>query len=136
MVIIFLIVVLINLSISLLSIVRLLVFITESKLLRGLGYFLLVPLSILYINNVFIVLSYLWGIPAFRMVRPSYYENGKRFNNKDFCLHDILDSSYQKVDTLQFWWFQFSYSLDHVSHIVWAVVMFIGFMILQTPKRK
>jgi len=55
--------------IQLLSAGRLIRFLSQSKIIRGGLYILLIPLSLLYTYDVFSMLLYFWGVPAFAMTR-------------------------------------------------------------------
>ena len=67
-----------NYAVILLSIRRLIKFLTENKLIRFLSYASVVPLSILFINKCFQMMETCWGIPAYNLNWKLYY--GKVFN--------------------------------------------------------
>ena len=56
-----------NLVIQLTTIVRLVKFLTFNKWKRTVMYILLVPLTLLYVHDVFALLYSTWGAPAFKM---------------------------------------------------------------------
>ena len=56
-----------NLGVLLLSMQRLIKFLTESTLIRWLSSLLLLPLSLLYINQCFQLMVFYWGLPAYNL---------------------------------------------------------------------
>ena len=63
-------------AVQLISIVKLFNFVTRSKWVRGFLYFMLVPFSVLYINENFHMMMYYWGSGyAASQIQSYYYFN-------------------------------------------------------------
>ena len=64
MIMVFFIVFLANVGFQLISLDRLMRFLTDNKITRFSLYCLVVPLTLLYVHNIFSMLIYYWGTPA------------------------------------------------------------------------
>lgn len=85
----------VNFLIQLLSIWRLIKFLIEKRIIRYTLYLLTVPLSMLYINDIFLMLIFFWGSPAFSMTRWSVQNDwlDPFPNNTYHCLFEELNPS-------------------------------------------
>ena len=120
-----------NLVVQLATFVRLVKFLTFKKWIRTVMYFLLIPFTLLYINDVFSLLYSTWGAPAFNMTRPSQESNVKNGNNYSyFCLYDWRDVKKTHYEKLKVW-LDYSLSLSRVSRLFWTITLFTGFIYLQ-----
>ena len=71
-----------NLGVLLLSMQRLIKFLSTINLIRWLSYLLLVFLSILYINECFQMMAFYWGLPAFQLSWKLFYID--KFNFREY----------------------------------------------------
>ena len=89
LIIIFIAMFLINTTVQLLSLIRLMNFLIKPKWARGIIYILLISLALLYMHDVFAMLFYYWGAPAYDMTvwsALSYEDQSVLVNEKCFCV--------------------------------------------------
>lgn len=121
----------VNLIIQVVSFVKLIKFLTTSDNARKTLYLGLVLLSTLYLHDVFSMLLYFWGLPAFTMTDQSYL--GKETINHDArCLVDfsIQDETQWKLQQFKKIW-NFSFSISLISRLIWTLLLFGGLVYLQ-----
>ena len=76
-----------NLVVQVLSVFRLVRFLAATKMMRVCLSSVALLLSIIYMHEVFWMLSNYWGYPAFTMTFGSY-DGRKIINSSPFCLFD------------------------------------------------
>ena len=87
-----------NLVLQVVSLVRLIKFLTKNKWARASLVLFTLAFSLLYLNDVLLMVTPQWGIPAYRMTFPSYDIGKRRYiNSYRFCLYDYYDrDGYEK----------------------------------------
>lgn len=94
-------------------------FLTEKKWVKALAMITLIPLGLLFLNDVIYMMFFYWGITAFEMSQASLIINKDGFC-QDYFLREYSDSTKN--------WIRFSVGLRSASNIVWIPLLF-GVMI-------
>ena len=134
LIIVFFLIFMINLFLQILSLGRLVKFLTRSLCSRVTIYIILVPLAFLYTHDVIAMLFYCWGSPAFKMTQASKDANDNWTNKIDFCLfqvHEYEDDSASQRDP-RLHWLTLSRYISQVSRLIWTIVLFSSMFYLQT----
>lgn len=75
-------------------------FLTKSKVARALSYFLIVAVAILFYYEMFVTLSYVWGLPSLQMTKRSakidIMKGRIDINAFDLCLIGSTEGSEDK----------------------------------------
>ena len=102
-----------NFGLILLSVRRLIQFLTTSKLVRFLSYASIGPICFLFINQCFQMMAACWAIPAYNL------NNKLHFADNGFNTHEYFQRSVVDVRV-----FQWSHKLSLCTPLVFSVVIF------------
>ena len=116
---------------QILSFLRLINFLTQRCLLRILFYTCLLLLSVLYLHDTLLMLSYNWGVPAWTMTQTSLDENDHFVNAYSRCIVNFTDAT--RTRSLFFKWGELvadSLKIQQCSRLVWTFTLYGGMIFL------
>lgn len=121
---------LVNLVLQLISMSRIVSFITKKTCMKLSMYVLMVLLAFFYVNDILKMMMHSWGAPANNMTMLTQTNRSNRY-----CLFDNTDETSEANFQVLIRFINYQSTISRFSSLVWTLVLFSSMIYLQCREK-